>query len=160
MYFNNCNTLDEAKTLFRELSKKLHPDTSGSDTAHLFISMFKEFKAFKPRQTNEQDDNFNADEFYNQIKNFDGLNDIRISFVGSFIWLEDIEAGATFYQKDIIKAVKIDGYNNARFASQKKLWYFSPLDYKQKSRSNKGIDEIKSTYGCTTFTSRQTFKIA
>lgn len=160
MYFNNCNTLDEAKTLFRELSKKLHPDTSGSDTAHLFISMFKEFKAFKPRQTNEQDQSFNADEFYNQIKNFDGLNDIRISFVGSFIWLEDIEAGATFYQKDIIKAVKIEGYNNARFASQKKLWYFSPVDYVQKSRSNKGIDEIKSTYGCKEFTSRQTFKIA
>lgn len=160
MYFTNCNTLDEAKTLFRELSKKLHPDTSGADTASQFIAMFKEFKAFKPRQKQDTDENFNADAFYNQIKNFDGLNDISILFVGSFIWLEDIEAGATFRQKEAIKAVKIDGYNAARFASQKKLWYFSPEDYKQKSKSNKSIDDIKNTYGCKSFATRQTFKIS
>lgn len=160
MYFNNCNTLDEAKTLFRELSKKLHPDTSGADTASQFIAMFKEFKAFKPRQKQDTDENFNADAFYNQIKNFDGLNDIRISFVGSFIWLEDIEHGATYFQREAIKAVKIDGYNPARFASQKKSWYFSPIDYKQKSRSNKSLDDIKNTYGCKTFATRQTIKIA
>ena len=28
-YFINCTTLDEAKNLFKELCKKLHPDTSG-----------------------------------------------------------------------------------------------------------------------------------
>jgi hypothetical protein len=160
MYFQTCNTLDQAKTLFRELSKKLHPDTSGSDTAHLFIAMFKEFKAFKPKQTSDTDENFNADEFYNQIKGFDTLNDIQINFVGSFIWLEDIEAGATYYQRQTIKSVVIEGYNPARFASQKKAWYFSPIDYKQKSRSNKSLDDIKNRYGCKTFATRQTFKIS
>lgn len=160
MYFQTCNTLDQAKTLFRELSKKLHPDTSGADTAHLFIKMFNEFKSFKPRQTSDTDENFNADAFYNQIKGFDTLNDIQINFVGSFIWLEDIEAGATYYQKETIKAVKIDGYNSARFASQKKAWYFSPVDYKQKSRSNKSLEDIKNRYGCKTFATRQTIKIS
>jgi hypothetical protein len=160
MYFKNCTTLDEAKTLFRELSKQLHPDTSGSDTAHLFISMFKEFKAFKPTQTNDKDEPFNADAFYNQIKHFDGLNDIKINFVGSFIWLEDIENGATYFQREAIKNIKIDGYNGARFASQKKSWYFSPVDYVKKSHKATDLETIKSRYGCKTFATRQTFKIA
>lgn len=160
MYFNNCTTLDEAKTLFRELSKKLHPDTSGKDTAQEFIKMFQEFKTFKPKQTNENDQHFNADDFYNQIKNFDVLNDIQINFVGSFIWLVDIEHGATYFQRESIKSIKIDGYNSPKFASQKKAWYFSPEDYKQKSRSNKSLDELKTVYGCKSFNTKQTFKIA
>ncbi len=160
MYFKTCNTLDEAKTLFRELSKKLHPDTSGADTASEFIAMFKEFKSFKPRQTSDTDENFNAETFYNQIKGFDALHDIKISFVGSFIWLEDIETGATYHQRQTIKSVVIDGYNGARFASQKKSWYFSPVDYKQKSRVKADLDTIKSRYGCKTFATRQTFKIS
>jgi hypothetical protein len=37
------------------------------------------------------------------IKNFDALEEINISFVGSFIWLEDEIQGATFQQKTILK---------------------------------------------------------
>lgn len=160
MYFNNCTTLDQAKTLFRELSKKLHPDTSGSDTAHLFIAMFKEFKAFKPSEKHENDQHFNADTFYNLIKIFDGLNDLKIEFVGSFIWLSDGETGSTYAQKEAIKAIKIDGFKSASYASAKKKWFFSPEDYKQKSKSNKTFEELKTRYGCKTFATRQTFKIA
>jgi hypothetical protein len=160
MYFNNCKTIDEAKALFYELCKKLHPDTSGGDTQSDFIKMYSEFKAFKPSQQREGEQPHNAEQFYNTLKNFDILNNIKVSFVGSFIWLEDIEAGATFFQKEAIKSIKIDGMNPARFASQKKSWYFSPTDYQQKSRSKKDLETIKTVYGCNTFETKGKFQLS
>jgi hypothetical protein len=154
-YFTTCKTIDEAKNLFRQLCKELHPDTSGRDSGNEFVKMYAEFKKFKPTsQTDQQKqdfETFDASEFYNMIRKFDGLNNIIISFVGSFIWLEDEERGATYFQKDKIKAIEIDGYNPARFASVKKSWYFSPIEYKQSGKSNKTLDTLKTEYGCKTF---------
>ena len=147
-YFNNCTTTDQAKNLFRELCKKLHPDTSGSDTQNEFIQMFKEFKTFKP---SDKETDFNKEEFYDMIKNFDVLNDIKISFVGSFIWLEDIEAGATYLQRNTIKSISLADYKSAKFAPVKKSWYFAPENYQQKSKGKKSLDEIKNKYGCKSF---------
>ena len=162
-YFHNCNTLDEAKKLFRELCVKLHPDTSGGDTQSDFIKMYQEFKSFKPTagtdQQNQDFENFDAAEFYDMIKNFDKLENINISFVGSFIWLEDQEPGATFLQREKIKSIKLQGFNGARFAAVKKTWYFSPEDYQQKSRSKKSLEDIKNVYGCKTFKTRRNLQL-
>lgn len=163
-YFNNCNTIDEAKKLFRELCIKLHPDTSGRDSQNEFIKMFDQFKKFKPcNQTEQQKQdfkNFDAAEFYDMIKNFDGLQDVTVSFVGSFIWLEDNKPGATFLQREKIKSIKLTGFNNARFATVKKSWYFSPEDYQQKSKSKKSLEELKTVYGCKTFKSNTFYQLA
>jgi hypothetical protein len=163
-YFNNCNTIDEAKKLFRELCIKLHPDTSGRDSQSEFIKMFDQFKKFKPSNQTEQQkqdfENFNAAEFYDMIKKFDGLNDIVVSFVGSFIWIEDNKPGATFLQREKIKSINLSGYNSARFAKVKKAWYFSPEDYQQKSRSTKSLDQIKTVYGCKVFKTNQFYQLA
>lgn len=155
-YFSDCKTLDEAKTLFRKLTFKLHPDTSGYDSQQDFIKMYAQFKAFRPTVKRDSDQGFNAESFYNVIKKFDGLDGIQISFVGSFIWLEDLEPkedyklNATFIQKDLLKAIKIDGFNPVRYASKKQAWFFSPEGYKQKFKSKKNLDQIKNTYGCKT----------
>jgi hypothetical protein len=163
-YFTDCNTIDQAKNAFRNLCKSLHPDTSGRDSQAEFIAMYSEFKKFKPsNQTEQQKENytnFDPAEFYDMIKNFDQLEEINISFVGSFIWLEDETKGATYEQKDIIKSIKLIGYNNARFASVKKSWYYSPEDYQQKSKDKKTLEQIKSTYGCKTFKNSKSYKIA
>lgn len=151
MYFNNCTTIDQAKNLFRDLCKQLHPDTSGYDSQSDFIVMFKEFKKFVPTQKTEADKDFNADKFYDLLKKFDVLHDIKVSFVGSFVWLEDLLSGATYQQKETIKSINIEGYSNAKFASLKKSWYFSPADYVNKSRAKKSLNEIKNTFGCKSF---------
>jgi hypothetical protein len=126
--------------------------------------MFAEFKKFKPSQQQtekEKEDytNFDPSEFYDMIKNFDSLEEINISFVGSFIWLEDETQGATYKQKDTIKSIKLIGYNNARFASVKKSWYYSPEDYAQKGKGKKTLEQIKSTYGCKTFKNKKAYQI-
>jgi curved DNA-binding protein CbpA len=143
-YFKDCKKLDEAKTLFRKLCLKLHPDTGGTNKD--FIYMFNQFKSFRPLEGFEEP--FNAEKFYNnEVKAFDILDDVKVSFVGSFIWLEDNEKGATYRQKDVISSMTIQGKNKARFARLKKVWYFSPEGYKQKAKSGKSLAQIKSKYG-------------
>ena len=41
MYFDNIKTIEEAKNLFRDLCKKLHPDTSGYDSQNEFVKIAK-----------------------------------------------------------------------------------------------------------------------
>jgi|TARA_R110000822_G_scaffold6851_6_gene28626 hypothetical protein len=158
-YFNDCQNLDEAKNLFKTLVFKLHPDTSGYDSQQDFIVMHAEFKTVSSRLKfatgYKTDQDFNADKFYDVLRKFDGLNDININFVGSFIWLEDEVKGATYEQKEAIKAIQIDGLNSARFAGKKKAWYFSPEGYKQRAKSGKTLEQIKNTYGCNSFKTKK-----
>ena len=147
-YFTTVQNLDEAKAEFRKLSIKLHPDTSGYNSQSDFINMMNEFKAItnklKFNTGFDADKDFNADKFYNIIKKFDGLTDINISFVGSFIWLTDAVYGAMYKQKDVIKGIQIEGLKTAKWASKKKSWYFSPEGYKQYSKSNKDLEANQS----------------
>ena len=158
-YFKDISTLDKAKNLFRDLCKKLHPDTSGYSSQADFIRMFNEFKAFRPTDGRKEDATFNADKFYNIVKRFEHLEDINVSFVGSFIWLEDVVKGATYNQRQSIKDIRIDGYNFARFASKKLAWYFSPQDYKQFNKGKKTLDQIKDAYGCKSFAMQGAMRI-
>lgn len=159
MYFN-VKTIEEAKNKFRDLCKMLHPDTSGYDSQSDFVKMFNEFKAFKPSVTNKEEETvFNADEFYNLLKHFDVLNNININFVGTFIWLEDIEPRATYNQREQIKSIVLEGFNSVRFAPVRKLWYFSPEDYKQRKCSKKSFDEIKESWGTTSFKMNNTLTL-
>ena len=154
MYFD-VKTIEEAKNKFRDLCKMLHPDTSGYDSQSDFVKMFNEFKAFKPSVTTkaeaEDEAKFDADEFYNLLKHFDVLKDIKVIFVGSFIWLEDIEPKATYNQREVIKSITLDGFNAVRYAPIRKLWYFSPVEYKQRRKSKKSFEEIKERWGSTSF---------
>ena len=154
-YFKECTTLDSAKNLFRKLSFLLHPDTSGSDTQNEFVKMFQQFKNFVPasEHARKDDEAFNHEAFYNIVKRFDSLQDVLITFIGSFIWLEDMEGaeGATKSQKEDIKSILLIGMNPPRFAFKRKKWYYSPEGYKQKFKSNKSFNELKYTWGHKTF---------
>lgn len=161
-YFNDCLTLDQAKNKFRTLSKKLHPDTSGYNSQSDFVKMYAQFKEvakiLKFKTGKDSDKDFNVDKFSDLLRNFDGLKDINISFVGSFIWLEDVVTGAMYEQKETIKSIKIDGLSGAKWARKKKNWFFSPANYKQKFGGKKTLEQIKSTYGNNTFKSGGGYK--
>jgi len=152
-YFNECTTLDDAKNLFKKLCFELHPDTSGRDSQTEFVKMFAEFKKFKPQTAREEDKEFNADEFYNTVKRFEGLKNVLVTFVGSFIWLEDEpnHDGSTKAQKEDIKKILLDGFNSPRFSRTRAKWFYSPVGYKQKFRSKKSFDEIRQTWGSKSY---------
>lgn len=153
-YFNDCKDLNSLKNAFRKLCIKLNPDTSGYDSNNDFLQMHKEFKqlsnTLKFNTGFKTDANFNADKFYDLICKFEDLQGIDINFIGSFIWLTDNVNGSMYEQKEIIKNIKIDGLNVARWASKKKSWYFSPQDYKQLGSKGKSIDELKLSYNSHT----------
>ena len=158
-YFETCTTLDSAKNLFNKLCFKLHPDTSKKDTEQEFIKMFKEFKNFRPtaEHANGKESDFNFDDFYNIVRRFQHLENVLISFIGSFIWLED-EAGAdgaTKAQKEEIKSILLEGFNNPRFSGKRKTWFYSPVGYKQKFRSKKSFEELKTTWGNKTYNAKE-----
>ena len=71
--------------------------------------MFNEFKNFKPNDSTGEK-SFDASKFYDLVKKFDVLQDIKINFVGTFIWLEDIKPNATYLQRNVIKNI-IQGDN-------------------------------------------------
>lgn len=154
MYFDTIKTIEEAKNLFRDLCKSLHPDTSGYESQQDFITMFGEFKKFKPTQDNvkEEDAFFDATEFYNLLKHFDILSNIKVNFIGSFIWLEETQPNETYRQREVIKNIVLENFNTVRFAPKRKLWYYSPVDYKQRKKSKKTFEEIKECYGSKSFT--------
>ena len=151
-YFLNVSNSNELKSLYRKLCNELHPDKGGK--ASDFIAMMDEYNSLKDSFNNENEsENLNAEQFYNLLQQLEKLTNIRIEFIGSFIWLFDEVEGSMYQQKEMIKGFIFDGYNLARWAKVKKSWYFSPADYKSKG---KAIDllKIKSKYGVQSFQSK------
>ena len=151
-YFLGVKNTNELKSLYRKLCNELHPDKRGK--ASDFIAMMEEYNSIKDSFNNENEsENLNAEQFYNLLQQLEKLTNIRIEFIGSFIWLFDEVEGAMYEQKDMIKSFVFEGYNSARWAKVKKSWYFSPADYKSKG---KAIDllKIKSKYGVQSFQSK------
>lgn len=161
-YFTECKTIDEAKNLFKILCFQLHPDTSNRDSQQEFIQMYAEFKRFQPTDgTSREDAKFDAEEFYNIVKMFDSLKNTLITFVGSFIWLEDEpnHEGSTKAQKETIKTILINGYNKPRFSRSRSKWFYSPEGYKQKYKSKKSFDDIKRTWGSKSYKKNEQLKL-
>lgn len=149
-YFKNVKNLESLKNQFRRLVMELHPDKGGNQTD--FIQMYKEFESLKIRLENGQmssnkEFKQTAEDIYNLIRKFDKLVNVRIEFVGNWVWLTDEEQGATYKQKEEIKSIKLKGYNTARFARKKRAWYFSPEGYRKKSKKSFSLDEIKNKFG-------------
>ena len=151
-YFLGVKNANELKELFRKLCNSLHPDKGGKVSD--FIAMMDEYNSLKDSFNSEKEsDNLNSEQFYNLLQQLEKLTNIRIEFIGSFIWLFDEVEGAMYEQKDMIKSFIFKGYNSARWAKVKKSWYFSPADYKSKG---KAIDllKIKSKYSVQSFQSK------
>ena len=142
-YFLGVKNANELKELFRKLCNSLHPDKGGK--ASEFIAMMDEYNSLKDSFNNESE-NLNAEQFYNLLQQLEKLTNVRIEFIGYFIWLFDEVEGSMYQQKEIIKSFIFDGYNSARWAKVKKSWYFSPADYKSRGKAV-DLSLIKTKYG-------------
>ena len=151
-YFLNVSNSNELKSLYRKLCNELHPDKGGK--ASDFIAMMEEYNSIKDSFNNEtESENLSAEQFYNLLQQLEKLTNIRIEFIGSFIWLFDEVEGSMYQQKEIIKGFIFDNYNLARWAKVKKSWYFSPIDYKSKGKAI-DLSLIKTKYGVQSFQSK------
>jgi hypothetical protein len=142
-YFINCTTIEEAKSLYRELCKKNHPDLGGSTEAMQAINA--EYSAFmrgemKRQGMSEKDVSAEMEieaVFMERIQAIAHLEGIVVEIVGRWIWV----TGATFPVKDALKAA---GYF---WASKKKCWFWRSDEDKSHAKSELSLEEIRAKHG-------------
>lgn len=147
-YFKDCQTLDEAKKLFRKLVFQTHPDHGGTDEA--FNAVVESFEAFKPSKEIREDEykNWNGKtyaEIINQLLIIAKTYNIEIEIIGSWIWV----SGETKAAKDMITAIPIGDSMKRAFRWKKVKWSFFPADYKKMNKKTFTHTEIQDMYGST-----------
>jgi len=161
-YFENCASLDEARSLYRQLAKANHPDFGG-DTATMqeINRQWAEYQATgakanaRSRQQAAHEAGKKAAADYHDIDELGEIlasklrellaisPDLVVEVCGLWIWV----TGETKAHHAEIKAVE-----GMRYAFEKKAWYFAAVpSYNRKKRS---MEEIRNMHGSTHY-SRQ-----
>ena len=135
------NTLTDLKAAYRKAAKKYHPDINpnGLELMKIINSAFAFLKeninAWTCDQTtDEQAIDKTISNLFDKIRGFAG---VTAEVCGAWLWL----SGNTYEYK---KSLKEYGF---RFAGKKKQWYWSPPDYKKRSKKVFTMDEIRNTFG-------------
>lgn len=160
-YFDTCNTMDEAKTLYKSLARQNHPDMGGDlRTMQEINAQFAEFCACfarnegRERQRQAHAENRKSAADYHDLDEVAEVLRVKIEFalnldgvdvelMGFWVWL----TGNTRQYKDEIKA---QGF---KWAHHKQAWYFAGVP--SFNRREKTLDEIRDMYGSQKFTKRQ-----
>lgn len=144
--FKGIEGINEAKKIYKQLAKKLHPDVGGSDELFKMLnSIYTNIIENKIYFSNEFKFDLEIEKIISQILHFEN---IVIEVVGSWIWL----SGDTKSIKDNLKEL------NFKWASKKKMWYYGEM--KGRNPKEKSLEEIKHKYGCETVRTKEKEKIA
>lgn len=144
-YFKDCETIEQAKQVYRMLAKQLHPDNGGD--AKQFVDMQNAFEHFCNNQhthfseksangTSKKSEPFDAKLFMDIINKLSTIPGIDIEICGSWVWI----TGNTYPYKDYLKEC------GCRWSVGKKRWYWTESPY-QKRSSKKSMNRIRAEYG-------------
>lgn len=142
-FFQNCETKEDVKKLYRELAKQYHPDKGGCLVTMQKINNEYTFAiAALLRGENLSHDEveaeiLNAEQYKQAVNAIINLEGIVIEICGGWIWV----SGNTYQHKQVFKD------NGFYFASVKKMWYFRSVEYKTNSHKTHTMDQIRSKYG-------------
>lgn len=139
--FQNCQSIEEVKKMYKTLAMENHPDKGGNtekmqeiNADYQAILKNPVFK-FEEFTQEEKETIIIYPEIIDKIINLDG---IVIEIIGKWLWL----SGNTYAHKAIIKEL---GFF---FAPQKAMWYYRPADAKVHKRNKPlTIDKIRTMYG-------------
>jgi hypothetical protein len=145
-WFNNCTTLNEVKSLYKDLAKQHHPDRGG-DTATMqeinneyTFACAKMLRGENLSQEEMETEFTNIEAYRNAINKIINLEGITIEIVGAWIWV----TGNTRPYKDVLKNPEGGQF----FWAHKKLaWYFRTEEFKSRNKIKMSLDEIRSKYG-------------
>lgn len=157
-YFAGVKTLEELRTVYKNLLKVNHPDNGGAveimqEINAQYDQAFKTLKAGanldneKERVKWSDAEDAAIREALNKIVHLRGLN---IEIVGCWVWVD----GETFTNKDILKEA---GYQWSR---ARKKWHFSPYEKKFYKGSKKSFDQLRREYGSATVEKEERASIA
>lgn len=146
-YFQTCQTLEEVKTLYRELAKQFHPDLNpdGKEVMQEINNEY-EFACAKVLQdVKDSSSKFDAAMMFREkIDQIINLPGIQIEIVGAWLWI----TGKTREVKEELKNLEF------RFAPKKIAWYWFPEGFESRG-SGKSLDQIRAKYGSEVIRKRE-----
>ncbi len=143
--FRGIEGINEAKKIYKQLAKKLHPDVGGSDELFKMLnSIYTNILENGIYFSNEFKFDLEIEKIISQILHYEN---ILIEVVGSWVWL----SGDTKEIKDKLKGL---GF---KWASKKKMWFYGEM--KGRNPNEKSMEEIKGKYGCETVKTKEKKKI-
>ncbi|MDX9901977.1 MAG: hypothetical protein RBT22_10875 [Aliarcobacter sp.] len=142
--FKDVEGINEAKKIYKNLAKKLHPDGS-EEEFKILNSVYTDLIEHKIYFSNDIKIDIELEKIISLILHFEN---ITIELVGSWVWV----SGDTREIKEKLKEI---GF---KWASKKKMWYFGEM--KSKNPTPKSMEEIKSKYGSETLKTKEKKSIA
>ncbi len=143
--FKGIEGINEAKKIYKQLAKKLHPDVGGSDELFKMLnSIYTNIIENKIYFTNEFKFDLEIEKIISQILHYEN---ILIEVVGSWVWV----SGDTREIKEKLKEL------NFKWASKKKLWFYGEM--KGRNPNEKSMEDIKSKYGFETVKTKEKGKL-
>ena len=143
--FRGVDGINEAKKIYKNLARKLHPDVGGSTEAFKLLQEVYNSVLEQGASVGEDAEyDLELERVISKILHYENL---IIEVVGSWIWL----SGETKAIKEVLKDLKF------KWASKKKQWYYGEM--KGRNPKQKSMDDIKAKYGCTRVKTKQTKKV-
>ena len=144
--FKGVEGINEAKKIYKNLAKKLHPDVGGSEEEFKILNaVYTDLIEHKIYFSNDIKIDIELEKIISLILHFEN---ITIELVGSWVWV----SGDTREIKEKLKEI---GF---KWASKKKMWYFGEM--KGRNPQEKSLDEIKAKYGSETLKTKDKKEIA
>ncbi len=144
--FKSIEGINEAKKIYKELAKQLHPDVGGStDDFKVLNEVYNDFIENGLVFDEDSEIDIELEKIISQILHYEN---ITIEVVGSWIWI----TGDT---KEIKQHLKELGF---KWASKKKMWYYGEM--KGRNPKQQSMDTIKAKYGSTTMNKKERSKIS
>ncbi|MGJ0334467.1 hypothetical protein NG752_10660 [Aliarcobacter cryaerophilus] len=144
--FKGVEGINEAKKIYKQLAKKLHPDVGGDEESFkLLNAIYTDLIEHKIYFSNDIKIDIELEKIISLILHFEN---ITIELVGSWIWVN----GDTREIKEKLKEI---GF---KWASKKRMWYFGEMKFK--NPTPKSMEEIKNKYGSETLKTKNKKEIA
>jgi hypothetical protein len=133
--FKGIEGINEAKKVYKELAKKLHPDVGGDNEMFKMLNeVYNNILENGLNFLNDSEFDLELEKVISKILHFENL---IIEVIGSWIWL----SGET---KSIKEELKELGF---RWRSKKKMWSYGEMKGKR-NHKEQNLDSIKAKYGC------------
>lgn len=143
-YFNNSQTVEEIKILYRQLAMEHHPDKGGD--AEVMKEVNRQYH--EALKTCEGQAAGYAGKAYTYMPEVERelqekllellkLRSLDIALIGYWIWV----SGDTKPNREALKAAGL------LWHSKRKMWYYKPVGWKKSRMSNGNLDELGKKYG-------------
>ena len=149
---NEYDNIHELKKDWKALIVKLHPDAGGSneDVITLNNEYDKLFGNLKANKTKDHKFHSMDDNYRQKVEAIIFCKGLIIELVGSWLWV----SGDTLKHSAILRK------NGFQWSTSRKMWYYRAGKYRSWHNKNATFRDIKNTYGCENFDTKEATPLA